>query len=79
MPGAGHWQYWLLGNVCFQAEFGNWDRVTQNHMIGALSYGYLFTQILGGWVTDKFGGRYVLLVGMTLLSMSNFFFPAFAR
>ncbi len=50
-------------------EFG-WDRATQGLIMSSFFAGYLLTQIAGGWLADRFGGKAVL--GMGVLFWSAF-------
>jgi len=43
-------------------EFG-WSPTTQGLVLSSFFVGYLTTQILGGVLSDKFGGKWVLGVG----------------
>jgi len=49
-----------------QAEF-EWDSVLQGHILSAFYYGYLITQIPGGYIAAHFGGKH-LFGGAILLS-----------
>ena len=42
-------------------------------------YGYICTQIIGGFLSDKFGGKSTLLFGMFVISSSALFLPLLAR
>lgn len=48
-------------------EFG-WDRSTQGLVMSSFFVGYLLTQIAGGWLADRFGGKIVLGVGVLFWS-----------
>ena len=54
--------------------FGNiqvWDKTLQGYILGAFYYGYICTQIVGGVLTDRFGGKFCLLTGVFVLSSSS--------
>ncbi|XP_068082013.1 sialin isoform X2 [Anabrus simplex] len=38
----------------------DWDEQVQGEMLASFFYGHVATQFVGGWATDKFGGRVVL-------------------
>eukprot|EP00095_Tigriopus_kingsejongensis_P000779 maker-scaffold67_size430214-snap-gene-2.6 protein:Tk00779 transcript:maker-scaffold67_size430214-snap-gene-2.6-mRNA-1 annotation:"hypothetical protein DAPPUDRAFT_51498" len=61
-----------------QGEF-DWDRSMQANMMGTLFYGFILTQVLGGWISDRFGGKSLLLTSMSLLALTNFTIPLCAR
>ena len=55
-------------------EFG-WDQTTRGIVLSSFFYGYLATQILGGWLADRFGGKIVLGVGVILWSVFTLLTP----
>ncbi|TRY68251.1 hypothetical protein TCAL_07674, partial [Tigriopus californicus] len=65
-------------NFQLQSEF-DWDRSIQANMMGTLFYGFILTQVLGGWISDKFGGKQLLVTSMSLLALTSFSIPLFAR
>ena len=48
--------------VYMAKEFG-WSSTTQGLVLSSFFVGYLSTQVLGGALADKFGGKWVLGVG----------------
>ena len=42
----------------------DWDSEVQGYVLGGFFYGYMATQIIGGWLADRFGARLLLSVGM---------------
>nr|XP_034328495.1 sialin [Crassostrea gigas] len=56
-----------------------WDKTTQGLILGSFFWGYLSTQILGGWLAVKFGGRRVLGISMALCSLCTFLTPIAAH
>ncbi len=55
-------------------EFG-WDRTVQGVVLSAFFWGYLTTQILGGWLSDRYGGKAVLGSGVLLWSVFTLITP----
>ena len=55
-------------------EFG-WDKTTQGIVLSSFFYGYLATQILGGWLADRFGGKAVLGIGVVWWSFFTLVTP----
>jgi ACS family sodium-dependent inorganic phosphate cotransporter len=49
-------------------EFG-WDKTLQGTVMSAFFIGYLLTQIAGGWLADRFGGKPVLAGGVVIWSL----------
>lgn len=56
-----------------------WDKTTQGLILGSFFWGYLTTQVLGGWVAAKFGGKRVLGLGMTVCSVCTILTPFAAQ
>jgi ACS family sodium-dependent inorganic phosphate cotransporter len=50
------------------AEYG-WDIGQQSRVHASFFAGYLLTQILGGWLADRIGGKRVLAAGVTVWSL----------
>ena len=57
----------------------DWDKSTQGYLLSTFFYGYICTQIIGGVLTDRFGGKLCLLTGMFVLSSLTLVIPFFAR
>lgn len=49
-------------------EFG-WDIAQRSRVLASFFLGYLLTQVLGGWLADRMGGKRVLLGGVLLWSL----------
>jgi len=48
-------------------------------ILGAFFYGYLITQVPGGWLANKYGGKWVYSVGMLLCSFMTVLTPVAAK
>lgn len=59
-------------------EFG-WDAAIEGAIFSTFFYGYMTTQILGGYLADKFGGKYVFAAGALGWSIFTFATPFAAR
>jgi MFS transporter, ACS family, solute carrier family 17 (sodium-dependent inorganic phosphate cotransporter), other len=55
-------------------EFG-WDQTTRGIVLSSFFYGYLATQVLGGWLADRYGGKVVLGVGVLWWSLFTLITP----
>lgn len=44
-------------------------------MLGSFFYGYICTQILGGWLATRFGGKHVYGVGVLVTSVLTLLTP----
>jgi ACS family sodium-dependent inorganic phosphate cotransporter-like MFS transporter 5 len=56
-----------------------WDSRTQGTLLASFFYGYIFTQIPGGWLTKRFGGRRVMALGAICSSVLSLATPVAAR
>jgi ACS family sodium-dependent inorganic phosphate cotransporter len=59
-------------------EFG-WSETTQGSILSSFYWGYLFTQIAGGILSKKFGGKVVLYTGVCLWSSLTLMMPICAQ
>ncbi len=55
-------------------EFG-WDQTTRGIVLSSFFYGYLATQVFGGWLADRFGGKIVLGIGVLWWSIFTLVTP----
>lgn len=55
-------------------EFG-WDQGTRGLIMSSFFVGYLLTQVAGGWLADRFGGKVVLGVGVLFWSAFTIITP----
>eukprot|EP00057_Strongylocentrotus_purpuratus_P001701 XP_001200871.2 PREDICTED: sialin-like [Strongylocentrotus purpuratus] len=60
-----------------EGEF-SWDTQTQELLLAGFFYGYLVTQIPGGWLCDRFGMKWVFGFGMLLSSVCTLLGPVAA-
>lgn len=57
----------------------NWDQETQGLILGSFFYGYIITQLPGGWLGARFGGKYLFGFGVLCTSVLTMFTPLAAR
>lgn len=62
-----------------EGEFEDWDRSVVSNLLAAFFYGYCATQLLGGHLSDRFGGKLVLAFGMFGLSLTSMLIPVLTR
>lgn len=55
-------------------EFG-WDQTTKGIVLSSFFYGYLATQVLGGWLADRYGGKVILGFGVLWWSIFTLLTP----
>ncbi len=51
------------------------DAVAQGVVLSAFFWGYLWPQLLGGWMADRFGGYRVLATGVAIWSLATILTP----
>jgi len=68
----------LEDNEINGAEF-DWDKSTQGIILGSFFYGYICTQVLGGYLADKFGGKLGVVFGLGVMSLCSLMTPVMAR
>ncbi|CAG7730460.1 unnamed protein product [Allacma fusca] len=66
------------GSLTREGEF-EWSKDVQGAILGSFFYGFVFTQIPGGWISDRFGGKIALLVTSIIFSVITMLHPLFAR
>ncbi|HEY2663199.1 MAG TPA: MFS transporter, partial [Candidatus Binataceae bacterium] len=52
-----------------------YDAATQGLILSSFFWGYLLSQLAGGWVADRFGGKRVLAVGVATWSIATVLTP----
>ncbi|XP_071109883.1 uncharacterized transporter slc-17.2-like [Haliotis cracherodii] len=60
------------------AEF-YWSKREQSGMLSAYFYGFIVIQIPGGWLAGRYGGKYVMFIGMLIGSIATLLLPIGAR
>src|ERR1700719_1473054 len=55
-------------------QFG-YDSAKQGVVLSAIFWGYIWTQLAGGWMADRFGGHRVLAAGVAVWSLATFIMP----
>ncbi|ODM89413.1 Sialin [Orchesella cincta] len=56
-----------------------WSKDVQGAILGSFFYGYLFTQIFGGWLAERFGAKKAFLGSIASLSFLTLLNPIAAR
>jgi len=64
--------------VCTQGEF-EWSKELRGHVLSSFFYGYLFTQVLGGWLASQYGGKPVFGTGILITVIATVLVPVAAR
>ncbi|CAH1263098.1 SLC17A8 [Branchiostoma lanceolatum] len=66
------------GTVTYIQEF-YWDSKLQGMVLGSFFYGYIVTQIPGGWLATKFGGKVLFGGGIAMTALLTLFTPLAIR
>jgi len=56
-----------------------WEKRIQGHILGAFFYGYLVSQVPGGMLAERYGGKWVLAAFVCLSTVSTLLTPIAAR
>jgi len=62
-----------------QGEHFDWDENTQAILLGSFFYGYIVTQIPGGWLSQVFGGKKLFGFGVLCTAALTLLTPLAAR
>nr|CAD7405757.1 unnamed protein product [Timema poppensis] len=68
-----------INQLDFQEGEFEWNDVTQGQILASYYYGYIMTQILGGYLAGRFGGKYVLGGGIFASGIVTLLFPILSR
>ncbi len=60
--------------IPMSAEYG-WDSEQQGLVLSSFFLGYLLTQVAGGWLAERYGGKIVLAAGVVFWSLSTILTP----
>ncbi|KAF5289891.1 hypothetical protein FQA39_LY14953 [Lamprigera yunnana] len=66
------------GNVTYEAEF-DWDSKMQGFALSSFFYGYILTQLVGGWMATKFGGKQIFGLGVAATAAFTIVTPFAAK
>ncbi|XP_031843952.1 major facilitator superfamily transporter 9 isoform X2 [Nomia melanderi] len=66
------------GNTYTEKEF-NWDSKTQGLVLSSFFYGYLSTQLLGGWLGARIGGKRVFGLGIAATAFFTIITPPLVK
>ncbi|KAH0533702.1 hypothetical protein KQX54_000787 [Cotesia glomerata] len=61
-----------------EAEF-NWDSKLQGLVLSSFFYGYISTQLLGGWLSARIGGKRVFGIGIAVTALLTLITPPLTR
>lgn len=56
-----------------------WEKEIQGHILGAFFYGYLVSQIPGGLLAERYGGKWVLTIFLGISTVATLLTPLAAQ
>lgn len=59
----------------FQPVLFDWSEATQGLILGSFYYGYVLTHIPGGMLAERFGGKWVLGLGLLSTAICTIITP----
>ena len=62
----------------FQSGTFEWDRQMRGYILSSFFYGYIVTQIPGGWLAGYYGGKRVFAAGMLATAIATLLVPVAA-
>ncbi|CAH1100743.1 unnamed protein product [Psylliodes chrysocephalus] len=66
------------GTIYLERYF-DWDTKIQGYLLGSFFYGYIFTQLVGGYLCIRFGGKPVIAAGIGVASILTVLSPIAAN
>lgn len=63
----------------FQGPEFDWDSKTQGYVLSSFFYGYITTQLFGGWLSAKIGGKRVFGGGIAVTALLTLVTPVLAK
>lgn len=67
--------YWCQGDN----DVYNWTQEQQGIILSAFFWGYLITQIPGGILSQRYGGKYVFMLGILFSAICSLLTPCVVR
>ena len=62
-----------------EGDYFEWDKAQQGDLLGCYYYGYICTQILGAWLSSKYGFKIILLATTFVTSVITILTPLLAQ
>lgn len=68
----------INGTIIEEPEF-DWNGKLQGYILGSYFYGYITTQLIGGWLSARIGGHILFGFGIAVTAFLTLFTPMLAR
>lgn len=65
--------------LLFQHAIFDWDESSQGLILSGFYYGYAMTQVPGGYLAERFGGKWTLGLGLLSTALFTFITPVVVR
>ena len=69
----------LIRFQCLQVQEFAWDSKMQGLVLSSFFYGYISTQLLGGWLAARIGGKRVFGLGIASTALLTIITPPLTR
>ena len=56
-----------------------WSKELRGYVLSSFFYGYIVTQVFGGWLASRYGGKHVFGTGMLITVIATILIPVAAR
>ena len=56
-----------------------WSKQLRGHVLSSFFYGYIATQVFGGWLASRYGGKHVFGTAILLTVVATILVPVAAR
>ena len=69
----------LANGTTVQEQHFDWDSKQKGLVLSSFFYGYILTQLLGGWAANKIGGNFVFGLGIGATAILTLLTPMAAK
>lgn len=66
-------------SLSFQTVYFDWDEATQGIILGSFYYGYVLTHIPGGMLAERYGGKWLLGLGLLSTALCTLLTPVVVK
>lgn len=69
----------FLNLLPFQTVYFDWDEATQGIILGSFYYGYVLTHVPGGMLAERYGGKWLLGLGLLSTALCTLLTPVVVK